>query len=41
MDKVFKHVLKHPDVWVATYAENAQWVAANKFVADPRRLLRA
>jgi allantoinase len=41
MDKVFKHVLKHPDVWVATYAEIAEWVAANKLVADPRRLLRA
>jgi allantoinase len=41
MDKVFKHVLKHPDVWIATYAEIAEWVAANKLVADPRRLLRA
>jgi allantoinase len=41
MDKVFKHVLGHSDVWIATYAEIAQWVAANKLVADPRRLLRA
>jgi allantoinase len=41
MDKVFKHVLRHPDVWLATYAEIAQWVAANKLAADPRRLLRA
>jgi len=41
MDKVFKHVLGHPDLWVATYAEIAQWVAVNKLVADPRRLLRA
>jgi allantoinase len=41
MDKVFRHVTKHADVWIATYAEIAQWVRDNALDADPRRLLRA
>jgi allantoinase len=40
MDKVFKHVAKHREVWWANYAEIAQWVLNHKLVADPRRLLR-
>jgi allantoinase len=40
MDKVFKHIAAHNDVWWASHAEIARWVFDNKLVADPRRLRR-
>ena len=40
MDKVFQHIAKHDKVWLATYAEIAEWVRERKLAADPRRLLQ-
>jgi len=39
MDKVFKHIASHPQVWLASFAEIAKWVRDNRLKADPRRLL--
>jgi peptidoglycan/xylan/chitin deacetylase (PgdA/CDA1 family) len=39
-DKIFKHIAKHSDVWLATHVEIARWVLDNRFDADPRRLLK-
>jgi peptidoglycan/xylan/chitin deacetylase (PgdA/CDA1 family) len=41
MDKVLRHIARHSEVWLASYAEIAQWVFDHKLDADPRRLLRA
>jgi peptidoglycan/xylan/chitin deacetylase (PgdA/CDA1 family) len=41
MDKVFKHIAKHPQVWLASFADIAKWVRDNRLEADPRRLLGA
>ena len=41
MDKIFKHIARHDDVWIASYAEIARWVFDNRLVPDPRQLLRA
>jgi hypothetical protein len=40
MDRVFRHIARHKNVWWASYAEIAQWVRKNELKPDPRRLLR-
>jgi allantoinase len=41
MDKVFKHIADHKEVWWASYDEIAQWVGDNGLSPDPCRLMRA
>lgn len=39
--KIFRYMAQFPDVWFASHAQIAAWVAENKFTPDPRRLLKA